>query len=386
MGESGTFHTLVKQQVNLQKTSTTIAEATDNRATQADAAWHVAVITPGFPADEQDTTCIPALQDWVYAQARSGHTALTIISLHYPFTRGYYEWYGVPVYALAGANSGFPGRLGTWYQLWGLLRSLQPLSGLHACWYTEAAWLASWMGWLLQLPVRTTLMGKELQERNWYKPFIRKHAVIAVSERQAADAHQAGVPVQEIIPWGLNSSLAAPEPNRTLDLIGVGNLTANKQFDVLVRLAAALVPDFPQLRVALIGDGAQKPNLRKLVEQLGISAHVTFYGHCSRTVVHEAMAQARVLVHPARYEAFGLVYLEALAYGLGIASFTTGIAQSSKQWWVASDEKSLAKGTAKLLQEAPFPPARSYSVSHTVACYSGIYQRFTPVRAHQNLA
>lgn len=365
---------------------TTIAEAADKDPKKAGSLRQVALITPGFPADEQDTTCIPALQDWVYAQARSEDMALTIISLHYPFTSGFYEWYGVPVYALGGGNSRLPGRLRTWYQLWRLLGSLRPLSGLHACWYTEAAWLASWMGWLLKYPVVTTLMGKELEERNWYKPFIRKHAVVAVSERQAADALHSGLSVQEIVPWGLGTALSAIERNRSLDILGVGNLTANKQFDVLVRLAAGLVPDFPQLGVALIGEGDQKPYLQRLVEQLGISAHVAFYGHCSRKAVHEAMAKARVLVHPARYEAFGLVYLEALAHGLGIASFATGIAKPSGQWQVAADEKGLQEATAKLLQEAPLPPVTPYPVSHTVAGYTRIYQRFAPVSAYQTPA
>ena len=370
----------------MNESKTTTAEAVDKDREKTGAVRHVALITPGFPADEEDTTCIPALQDWVYAQARSEDTALTIVSLHYPFIRGFYKWYGIPVYALGGGNSRLPGRLRTWYRLWRLLRSLQPLRSLHACWYTEAAWLASWMGYLLQLPVLTTLMGKELEECNWYKPFIRKHPVIAVSERQATDAHHSGLAVQKMVPWGLGKTLSTDEYDRSLDILGVGNLTANKQFEVLLRLAAALVRDFPQLRVVLIGDGDQKPYLWKLAGQLGISTHVTFYGHCSRTAVHEAMAQARVLVHPARYEAFGLVYLEALAHGLGIASFATGIAEPSGQWHVASDEKGLRQASAKLLQEAPFPPAIPYPVRHTVADYTRIYQRFAPVSVHQSPA
>ena len=65
------------------------------------------ILSPGFPENEADTTCLPAQQDLVrlLRQIRPS-LELVIIAFQYPFTGKSYQWNGVPVIPLNGRNRG----------------------------------------------------------------------------------------------------------------------------------------------------------------------------------------------------------------------------------------------------------------------------------------
>jgi hypothetical protein len=61
----------------------------------------ILILTPGFPENEQDSTCVPYIQHYVIALAKKiGNENVVVVSLQYPFTRTPYtmEWYsGIPI-------------------------------------------------------------------------------------------------------------------------------------------------------------------------------------------------------------------------------------------------------------------------------------------------
>ena len=75
-----------------------------------------------------------------------------------------------------------------------------------------------------------------------------------------------------------------------------------------------LAPDLPDL---VIGGrlGEQLDPARKAAEEAGIAHRVRFVGYLSDEDLRRSFAHAAVCVQPSRYEAFGLVSLEALACG-----------------------------------------------------------------------
>jgi len=62
----------------------------------------VVLLVPGFPADEQDSACMPFLQQFCLAFLRiRPDIELRVLSFQYPYKKGYYLWNGINVYCAA---------------------------------------------------------------------------------------------------------------------------------------------------------------------------------------------------------------------------------------------------------------------------------------------
>lgn len=69
-------------------------------------------------------------------------------------------------------------------------------------------------------------------------------------------------------------------------------------------------------QLLVVGSGAELPRWRARASNDGTAASITFLGY--RTDVADLMAAADLLVHPARYEAYGLAVQEALCCGVPV--------------------------------------------------------------------
>jgi glycosyltransferase involved in cell wall biosynthesis len=74
-----------------------------------------------------------------------------------------------------------------------------------------------------------------------------------------------------------------------------------KGHELLIRAVASLAPEFPALRLELIGDGPQLSRLQALAQQLQIRDRVHFSGRQPRQQVAEAMRRCTVFALPSRY-------------------------------------------------------------------------------------
>ena len=98
-------------------------------------------------------------------------------------------------------------------------------------------------------------------------------------------------------------------------IIQVGHLIESKHFDITIRAFAALKPQFPELKLTVVGQGHLRPNLEKLCEGLGVADSVTFTGQIPNEEVFGRMCRASYFVMASHPEGFGIVYLEAMAAG-----------------------------------------------------------------------
>ncbi len=94
----------------------------------------------------------------------------------------------------------------------------------------------------------------------------------------------------------------------------VGSLFKLKNADVTIK---ALHQAFPNgdFRFDIVGSGAENDNLRHLVEELKLTENVVFWGQQKRDDAQKLMAAADCFVMVSTREAFGLVYVEAMAKG-----------------------------------------------------------------------
>jgi phosphatidylinositol alpha-1,6-mannosyltransferase len=110
----------------------------------------------------------------------------------------------------------------------------------------------------------------------------------------------------------------------------VARLIPHKGQDVVLRALAALKPEFPTLRYAMIGTGPDEARLRKLAEDLRVSDRVIFAGPVSDDEVAEAYATSTVYMGLSRTdkaidaEGFGISFVEASASGLPIIAGDSG--------------------------------------------------------------
>ena len=65
----------------------------------------------------------------------------------------------------------------------------------------------------------------------------------------------------------------------------------------------------------IVGEGPDRPRLETLAASLGIEDHVVFLGRLSRADTFEELRRCHLFSLPSWNEAFGIVYLEAMAIG-----------------------------------------------------------------------
>ena len=131
------------------------------------------------------------------------------------------------------------------------------------------------------------------------------------------------VPVTPIL-YGLHAP-ADPAPRSdspTPTLLAVARLIPQKGIDVLLRAMPRVDAAVPGTRLMLAGDGASRAEFEALARELGIDHSVEFLGY--RRDVAELMRSAWLMVHPARWEGFGLVFLEAMRERLPIVATAVG--------------------------------------------------------------
>lgn len=148
------------------------------------------------------------------------------------------------------------------------------------------------------------------------------------------------------------------DPDRPV-LISAIRLEKEKSADVLIDAAYRLkandgVAPFTWL---IAGAGSMQEPLQAMIDRSHLQDHVRLLGF--RGDVHELMAAADVLVHPAVAEPFGLVLAEAMALGLPVIASDGGAAPEvvvhDQTGWLfkAGDPESLAAQIAQALADLP---------------------------------
>lgn len=106
--------------------------------------------------------------------------------------------------------------------------------------------------------------------------------------------------------------------------IYVGELISRKNADIIIRTLAGFI--HRKWSLDIVGAGNELAELQNLADRLGVSDRVRFRGKIARDEVLRMMHEAQVFTMVSRGEAFGLVYLEAMANScLTIGSIGEGI-------------------------------------------------------------
>ncbi|GGO06425.1 glycosyltransferase [Saccharibacillus kuerlensis] len=205
--------------------------------------------------------------------------------------------------------------------------------------------------------------------RNYLKqrPRLQKKGAlfIAVSDFIRGKLISQGYPPNKIVRHyiGINLETFVPDEsiNRKNTVLFVGRLVEVKGCAYLIRAMAKVQENHPETELVIIGDGP----LHGELEQMAASQlkRYRFLGTQPPNVVREWMNKARVFSVPSiraengAEEGLGMVFLEAAAMGLPVASFATGgipeAVEHGKNGYLANerDWKQLGSYIDRLLSE-----------------------------------
>ncbi len=146
-------------------------------------------------------------------------------------------------------------------------------------------------------------------------------AVVVLTERDRQQWKRALRPRSQIAPIGNPLAFpfpTEPAPRTSKTVLAVGRLVHAKGFDILLQAWATVVQAHPDWRLAIVGEGEERPALETQIRTLGIAGSVDLPG--ARANIEDDYRGAAIFCLSSRYEGFGLVLLEAMAYGLPVLS------------------------------------------------------------------
>lgn len=225
-----------------------------------------------------------------------------------------------------------------WFCYWGIKKTVKkifaqfPFDVIHAHTALPDGYAAVLLKKHLSRPVALTIHGQDIFSNIWIDAACRKavsrtlnaaDSVVAVSsllKEKMADL----MPLEKIdvIPNGILWEEMAPDYSYFPEefrgkriLLSVGYLIERKGHRYVLEALAHLVKDFPDLLYVIIGDGLEEEGLKKMVTDLSLEDYVRFLGRRSGAEVMNYMALSEIFVLPSWNEAFGVVYIEAMAQG-----------------------------------------------------------------------
>ena len=126
-----------------------------------------------------------------------------------------------------------------------------------------------------------------------------------------------------IIPNGVNLPTSQKNKklyfhNKKASIISVSNLHEGKGVDLNIKALKKLKDEFPELnwQYKIIGDGYQRKQLELLTKKNNLESNIKFLGYRNKNYVFKKLHDSDIFLLPSYREAFGIVYLEAMAFGL----------------------------------------------------------------------
>jgi glycosyltransferase involved in cell wall biosynthesis len=161
---------------------------------------------------------------------------------------------------------------------------------------------------------------------------LRRADVVLAPSKDTAN-HVAGQQVRRerirLLPWALDPEIEAIPANAQQGklphgypqgrvILTVGRWLANERYkgmDTLITALPRLLTRWPDLQLLAVGEGDDRTWLEDLAEQNGVNRHVHFLSGLTKDELRACYESCEMFALPSRGEGFGLVYLEAMAWG-----------------------------------------------------------------------
>ena len=339
----------------------------------------IGLVVPGFSADPGDW-CIPALRHFVVRLV--GAADVHIFALRYPDQRGSYGVFGAQVTALGGGAATGARSAGLWERTASVIAAehrRRPFDVLHAFWAGEPGFVTALLGRALRIPTVVSIAGGELArlrdigyggllrrlERVKTRLALRLAGAVTAGSALALESAQSFLPAHGAsrvrrVPLGVDLAMFAPERagrnDRPTRILHVASLCGVKDQATLLSAAAALRDRGYVFQLDVVGSGPLEPDLRSLAGCLGLSENICWRGAVPHDQMPRFYQRADLFVLSSRYEAQGMVALEAAACGVPVVGTAVGVIpelRPAARTIRVGDAGGLADGIAELVDDGP---------------------------------
>lgn len=290
---------------------------------------NILLITQLFPADEAAEFTSGALRDFVLEWEKEGHE-IQVIRPHFSYEK---ELFANTPFSIGNdirvefiRPSRIPFIKWTYYNTGKLIRRLVIKPDIVICHLYNSYFTFGRLAKKLGVPFVVGIHMSDIKiAKNWFHRlhqrmvFSRVDAFACRSfayEQQFQEIFPAFAQKTFVVESGIPSQYLVEKEfanqSNVHRIITVSRLIKRKQVDKVIT-ALSRIPATIDWTYTIVGDGAEKENLMKLVEEYSLQGRVNFTGTLSREEVMFELRRSDFFVLPSYQETFGLVYLEAMA-------------------------------------------------------------------------
>jgi len=353
------------------------------------------ILTPGFPENEADTTCLSHLQTFVKAlKVVRPQLTITILTFEYPFLSTTYNWFGFTVIPFGKEKPGKIHNLFTRVRIWRTLSKLNKthqIVGLYSFWFGKCAYIGQLFAKYNKLKHYCWVLGQDVKQGNKYFKILKpgSESLIIVSDFIAGNLlKNYGIAARHIIPMGIEPALFSNTGTpRDIDILGVGSLVPLKQYSVFLETIAAVKQTLPNITAVICGEGPEMEQLKETAKSLNINDNITFIGSIPHIEALALMKRAKILLHPSNYEGFSTVCMEALYAGAKVISIVKPMAFDIKNWYIAGNVEEMQNYILDILQDTnvQFESVLPYTVEKSATAIIELFEKqMGAVTAHTN--
>lgn len=139
----------------------------------------------------------------------------------------------------------------------------------------------------------------------------------------------------------------------TKTVLAIGRLTYQKGFDLLLKAWIDVHEQLPDWKLIIVGEGEDRDQLESFINVNNLSSNVTLVGNTAN--IDSYYSNAEIFCLSSRYEGFGMVLVEALAFGLPIVSFDCELGPAE-----------ILEGTGSILVPGEDTKQLAYSLIHLI--------------------
>lgn len=333
------------------------------------------ILTPGFPEDEQDTSCLPFLQSLIRTINKDfSCIKIIVVTFQYPYTSTEYLWNGNTIFSFAGKNKGKLSRRFLWFRVWRKLKKIKEennVAGLFSLWLGECALIGHRFGKRFEIPHHCWIAGQDAKAGNKFVGKIKPSSdeLIAISDFIADEFFKNYlIRPLHIIPNGIERELFENVSyQRTIDVLGAGSLIRLKQFDIFIDCISEIKKAFPNICSAIAGNGAEMHSLKLKIQKYKLDNNIFLNGEMTHQNLLKLMQQTKVFLHPSSYEGFSMVCLEALYAGCHVISFCKPMNIDFDHWHIVKTKEEMIEKALEILSDTQtqYSSVMPYSINET---------------------
>ena len=155
----------------------------------------------------------------------------------------------------------------------------------------------------------------------------------------------------------IHNGIAQPKAEKGERSLGVG-FVGRMVFQKHPELFLDVIERLPNVKAVMGGDGELEPEIRKLVQQRGLSDRLQLLGGLPHAKALDVIANLDVLVMTPRWEGLPLLPLEAMLLGVPVVSTPVGgipeVIDHQVSGWLGSSAAELAEGVDKIINDDAF--------------------------------